>query len=63
MRVKEFTMPEAQNTPTQLFSRCCLQTITTEHYPFYWSLVFLPQINPYIASCLALPFHHLNHAA
>lgn len=41
MRVKEFTMPEAQNTTTQLFSLCCLQTITTEHYLFYWSFEFL----------------------
>lgn len=63
MRVKEFTMLEAPNMPTQLFSWCCLQTITTVHYLFYWPFEFLHQINPHTALCPALPFHHLNHAA
>lgn len=63
MRVKEFTTPEAQNTPTQLFSGCCLKTITTQHYLFYWSFEFLHQINPRAASCSVLPFLRLRHAA
>lgn len=63
MRVKEFTMPEAQIHSLNCFLDAVRKLLQQNIIYFTGHLSFLHQINLYIASCSALPFHHLNHAA